>query len=142
MNCLLLAVALLPVAVWAQQAKTPPGSEECVACHDTGRRTGKREAGMPPPFDAAALKASPHGTQECVACHADADPKKLPHADKLARVDCAGISAAAAPQAISTRPTRRNPTHFIWWVRASPWLPADMAGAFDMTRATLGGSLL
>lgn len=44
---------------------------------------------MPPAFDAAALRASPHATVECNSCHADVDPKKLPHPDKLAPVDCA-----------------------------------------------------
>lgn len=71
-----------------QTAKALPGSEECAGCHDPGRRTGKREAGTPPPFDAAALQASPHAALECAACHTDLAKKELPHADKLARVNC------------------------------------------------------
>src|SRR5437879_2211558 len=61
-----------------------PGSKDCLDCHDAGKRTGRREAETPPPFDAASL----HAGQECTACHMDVDPKKLPHADKLAPVEC------------------------------------------------------
>lgn len=61
-------------------------SEDCAACHDAGTRTGKRQPGVPPPFHAAALKASPHAALDCVSCHGDI--KEVPHADKLARVDC------------------------------------------------------
>lgn len=43
---------------------------------------------MPPPFDSAGLRASPHASLECSGCHTGADPKKLPHADKLAKVEC------------------------------------------------------
>ena len=46
----------------AQQPKALPGSGPCLDCHDPGRRTGKREAGVPPPFNEAALRASPHAT--------------------------------------------------------------------------------
>ena len=85
---LLLLGGLCAPVLFGQAAKELPGSSECAGCHDTGRRTGKREAGNPPPFDAAALRASPHAEVECSSCHADTDPKKLPHADKLAPVDC------------------------------------------------------
>ncbi len=69
------------------QTKPLPGSDDCLACHEEGRRTGKREPGVPPPFDAAALRASPHAGLECRNCHSDVG-KDLPHADKLAKVDC------------------------------------------------------
>src|ERR1035441_3186288 len=62
-------------------------SEDCAGCHDAGPRLGKRQAGVPPGFNAAALKASPHATLDCVACHSDI--KEVPHPEKLARVDCA-----------------------------------------------------
>jgi cytochrome b subunit of formate dehydrogenase len=84
----LLFAALFAAILPAQTAKELPGSTECVNCHDQGRRTGKREAGVPPAFDAAALRASPHASVECNSCHADVDPKKLPHAEKLTPVDC------------------------------------------------------
>jgi cytochrome b subunit of formate dehydrogenase len=63
-----------------------PKAEDCAGCHDAGARVGKRQAGVPPGFNAAALKASPHGGQDCVGCHADI--KEVPHADKLGKVDC------------------------------------------------------
>ena len=88
-KCLtVLFVPWFAAATFAQPPKELPGSTECVNCHDTGRQAGKREPGNPPAFDAAALRASPHAAVECNSCHADVDPKKLPHADKLARVDC------------------------------------------------------
>jgi hypothetical protein len=65
------AVALLSTALAAQEPKPLPGSEDCLNCHDSGRSTGRREAGMPPAFDAAALRGSPHAELECKACHAD-----------------------------------------------------------------------
>ncbi|HLJ46763.1 MAG TPA: cytochrome c3 family protein [Bryobacteraceae bacterium] len=99
----LLALMLAPTAIALGQntKSTPkelPGSTECVNCHDTGKRTGKREAGMPPAFDAAALRSSPHASLECANCHADVDPKKLPHAEKLAPVDCGSCHADESQQ--------------------------------------------
>ncbi|MCX6634996.1 MAG: hypothetical protein NT090_07945 [Acidobacteria bacterium] len=90
-----LVAALIATApdLAGQKAKPLPGSEECANCHDAGRRSGKREPGMPPPFDEAALRASPHSPLECSACHTDVDVKKLPHADKLARVVCGNCHA-------------------------------------------------
>ncbi len=85
----LVAAGLLATTSPAQE-KPLPGSKECLDCHDAGRRTGRREPGMPPPFDAASLRASPHAGQECTGCHSDVDSKKLPHGDKLAPVDCSG----------------------------------------------------
>ncbi|MBI1799415.1 MAG: cytochrome c3 family protein, partial [Candidatus Eisenbacteria bacterium] len=82
-----VAAVLLPFALPGQE-KELPGSKECLDCHEAGRRTGKRQAGMPPPFDAAALRGSPHAGQECAGCHGDIDPKKLPHEDKVAPVNC------------------------------------------------------
>jgi len=84
----LVAGGMLAAAALAQQPKALPGSEECAGCHDTGPRPGKREKGMPPPFDAAALRASPHAALECAACHTELAKKEFPHPEKLARVDC------------------------------------------------------
>ena len=72
---LLLLAALAP----AQESKPVPGSKDCLDCHDAGRRTGRREPGVPPPFDAAALRGSPHAEQECTACHSEIAGKPLPH---------------------------------------------------------------
>ncbi|MFB3826804.1 MAG: hypothetical protein ACE15B_08540 [Bryobacteraceae bacterium] len=89
MRTLLLGLLLGAVA-GAQKPAELPGSAECAGCHDEGRRTGKREAGVPPAFDAAALRASPHASLECASCHADLAKKEMPHPDKLQRVDCGG----------------------------------------------------
>jgi predicted CXXCH cytochrome family protein len=85
---LALAAGALATLLPGQQPKALPGSEECAGCHDTGPRTGKRESGVPPPFNAAALAASPHGTLECASCHSELAKKEFPHPEKLARVDC------------------------------------------------------
>ena len=84
----LLACLVFAAALPAQQQKPLPGSEECAGCHGTERRTGKREAGMPPGFDEAGVRASPHAALECNGCHMDLAGKELPHAEKLEKVDC------------------------------------------------------
>jgi len=82
----LAAIAtLLSVGLCGRQA-SPLHSEDCAGCHNTGPRSGKRQAGVPPGFNAAALKASPHAAVECVACHSDI--KETPHPEKLAPVNC------------------------------------------------------
>ncbi len=97
-----LAVAvflLLPILLPAQEPKPLPGSTECVNCHDSGKSTGKREAGMPPNFDAAALRSSPHAEQECASCHADlASVKEFPHPEKLKPVDCSSCHPDVADE--------------------------------------------
>ena len=82
----LAAIATLSTTGLLGQQVAQLRSEDCAGCHDSGPRTGKRQAGVPPGFNAGALKASPHAALECVACHSDI--KEVPHADKLARVDC------------------------------------------------------
>ncbi len=89
----LIAAAGLGTAWWAttlfaQQAKPLPGSEECAMCHETGRRKGKRQPGVPPPYNEAALRASPHAALDCKSCHVDLAEQEFPHAEKLQRVDC------------------------------------------------------
>jgi hypothetical protein len=80
------ALAIVSAAVLAAQNPPAPKNEDCAGCHDAGPRTGKRQAGVPPGYHAAALKASPHASLDCTACHADI--KEVPHADKLGKVDC------------------------------------------------------
>src|ERR1017187_2587189 len=82
----LAAIATLLTTGLRGQQPAQLHSEDCAGCHDAGRRVGKRQAGMPPGFHAAALKASPHAALECVACHSDI--KEVPHPEKLAPVDC------------------------------------------------------
>ncbi|MBI3665801.1 MAG: hypothetical protein HY236_06175 [Acidobacteria bacterium] len=82
------AAGLAAASAIAQQPKALPGSEECAACHEAGRRTGKRQPGVPPLFDLAALRASPHAALECNNCHSDVAGKSFPHPEKLAAVEC------------------------------------------------------
>jgi len=89
---------LAAAAACAQQAKPLPGSEDCAACHDAGRRVAKREPGVPPPFDEAALRASPHAGLECNACHADLAGKEMPHEEKLQKVDCGSCHSTEQSQ--------------------------------------------
>jgi len=79
-------VAMIVTSGLAGQQTAQLHSEDCAGCHDSGPRTGRREPGVPPGFNAAALKASPHASLECVACHSDI--KEVPHQEKLAKVDC------------------------------------------------------
>src|SRR5208283_1094229 len=84
-----VVVALLALPLIAQQSKPLPGSKACLDCHDPGRRTGKRQPDVPPPFNEAALRASPHATLECTNCHSDLEGRKdFPHPAKLTPVDC------------------------------------------------------
>ncbi len=94
-----LLLTLAPVVGYAaQQPAALPGSEECANCHDSGRATRKREAGVPPAFDAAALRASPHATLECVSCHVELASKEFPHPEKLQKVDCGMCHSAEQEQ--------------------------------------------
>ena len=61
---------------------------------------------MPPPFHAAALKASPHAELECVACHSDI--KEVPHPEKLARVDCGAVPPRRADAVCRQRPRQEG----------------------------------
>ncbi len=97
-RCLFTAIATLTfvhlsaTTSEAQQSKPLPGSEPCLGCHEGGRRAGKRQPGIPPPFDEAALRASPHATLECTSCHSDLG-KEFPHPEKLKPVECGACHA-------------------------------------------------
>jgi hypothetical protein len=74
-------------------AATAPANEDCAACH--GDADAKRANGSSVAIDAAALAASKHGAMPCVACHADlASFTDFPHADTLAKVNCASCHDA------------------------------------------------
>ena len=80
------AIAIISTPGLLGQQPAVPRAEDCAGCHDSGLRTGKRQPGVPPGFNAAALKASPHAGLECVNCHSDI--KEVPHPEELASVDC------------------------------------------------------
>ena len=82
----LAAIAILLTTGLRSQQPAQLRAEDCAGCHDSGSRIGKREAGVPPGYNAAALKASPHAALDCVACHSDI--KEAPHPVRLKKVDC------------------------------------------------------
>ncbi len=71
-------------------------------CHEAGHRVGKRQPGVPPPFNEAALRASPHAALECTSCHSEVDAKKLPHPEKLKPVDCGSCHADEQQQYVES----------------------------------------
>ena len=81
----LLAVLLGGVLFPAVAA--PPSNDDCLACHsdEVPRADGRKIAPVGPEF-----AASIHGQAgaSCIDCHADLRKAELPHAEKLARVDC------------------------------------------------------
>ncbi len=91
-----LLLALVASRAVAQRMPPLPGAEECAACHEPGRRAGKREPGVPPAFDATALRASPHASLECKSCHDTG--KTSPHPEKLPPVDCGGCHSEQQAQ--------------------------------------------
>ena len=98
-----VVAVLLALTLHAQQPKPLPGSAPCLDCHETGRRTGKRQPGVPPPFNEAALRASPHATLECTNCHSDLEGKKeFPHPAKLTAVDCGACHADEKQQYVES----------------------------------------
>ena len=90
------APAATPAAA-ASAAETPaPTADDCLACHDDA--TLKRGNGTPIAVSKATFGASVHGAMNCVDCHADLARAELPHAEKLARVDCASCHDDAVKQ--------------------------------------------
>ena len=127
---------LFVVTLRAQQPKPLPGSEVCLGCHEAGRRTGKREPGVPPPFNEAALRASPHATLECTSCHSDLESKKeFPHPAKLTAVDCGACHADEKQQYAESLHGRAAK-------RGDPLAPRceDCHGTHDILRPTAPGS--
>jgi len=92
----LAVLALALAASLAAQQAPALKAEDCAGCHDAGPRTGRRQPGVPPGFNAAALKASPHNGVDCTACHADI--KEVPHPEKLAPVACGACHPAEQEQ--------------------------------------------
>jgi predicted CxxxxCH...CXXCH cytochrome family protein len=76
-------------------AAAPPTNDDCLTCHaeEVERADGRKIAPVGAPF-----AASIHGEAgvSCVDCHADLAKAELPHAEKLARVDCSPCHEAEA----------------------------------------------
>ena len=92
---LLLVCASLPAAAATPKPPKPPRNDDCLVCHgdEIARSDGRKIAPVVPAF-----AASIHGEAgvACVDCHADLAKAELPHADKLAKVDCSGCHAKPA----------------------------------------------
>jgi nitrate/TMAO reductase-like tetraheme cytochrome c subunit len=87
-------LALLVTSAWlvplAADTPKPPANDDCLVCH--GEPSTIRADGRPVVVAPAAFNASVHGTlgMTCVDCHADlAHTTDFPHAERLARVNCA-----------------------------------------------------
>jgi nitrate/TMAO reductase-like tetraheme cytochrome c subunit len=70
----------------AAPAAPAPTNDDCLACHEDASLT--RADGSKIAVDKAAFGASVHGSLSCVDCHQDLATAELPHAEKLAPVDC------------------------------------------------------
>lgn len=92
-----LLILLLAGTVQAQPAApTAPTNDDCLVCH--GDPETKRANGQSLALDAGRFAQSVHGQVglSCVDCHADLATAELPHAEKLARVDCSTCHDTAA----------------------------------------------
>jgi predicted CxxxxCH...CXXCH cytochrome family protein len=91
----LLAVVLGGLLLPA--AAAPPTNDDCLTCHadEVSRADGRKIAPVGPSF-----AASVHGQAgaACVDCHMDLGKGELPHAEKLAKVDCSPCHGAQATQ--------------------------------------------
>lgn len=76
-----------PAAPPTPPAPTAPSNEDCLTCHEdptTARADGSLVAVNP-----AIFAKSIHGPMACIDCHEDLAKAEMPHADKLAKVNCA-----------------------------------------------------
>jgi hypothetical protein len=88
----LVLIALLTAASAAAQpgaAPPAPTNDDCLTCH--GDSELRRGDGSPLAVDPSRYGSSVHGQVglACVDCHADLATAELPHAEKLARAQCA-----------------------------------------------------
>jgi hypothetical protein len=102
----LFAVLLCGVLLPAGAA--PPSNDDCLSCHadEVPRADGRK---IPPVGPAFAASIHGQAGASCVDCHADLAKAELPHAEKLARVDCSACHAKeAAEYAKSLHATARK----------------------------------
>jgi cytochrome b subunit of formate dehydrogenase len=90
----LVVLAFLSGAARAADPPALPGSDDCAMCHEAGRMRASRTPDEPPPYGAAALRASPHADLECVSCHQDLAGAEFPHEPKLQKVECGSCHAS------------------------------------------------
>lgn len=83
----LRAAVCLACALSLAAAAAAPSSDDCLACHDDA--TLQRADGRALRVEAKPFAESVHGALSCVNCHGDLASAELPHAETLAKVDCA-----------------------------------------------------
>lgn len=93
-----------PAQASAPQAASPtapvppaPTADDCLACHDD-KDLKREKAGTSVAVKKDVFTASVHGSLPCVDCHADLAHAELPHAEKLARVDCSSCHTEQVDQ--------------------------------------------
>ena len=96
----------------AQQAKPLPGSDDCLGCHDTGPRTGKRQAGSPTAVrrggsaSLAACRPGVHELPQRARQEGVSAPRKAGPGG-LRRVPCATNRRSTPPACTGRRGPRR-----------------------------------
>ena len=90
------AAAAANTAQKAAPAAPAPANTDCLVCHEDDAAV--RGDGRPVVVKPAAFEQSVHGPLACVDCHADLAKAELPHAEKLARVNCGACHAGPVEQ--------------------------------------------
>jgi nitrate/TMAO reductase-like tetraheme cytochrome c subunit len=88
--------AAAPPQAAASAAQALPANTDCLACHEDD--SAVRADGRPVVVKQAAFETSVHGPLSCVDCHADLAKAEFPHAEKLAKVDCATCHTSPVEQ--------------------------------------------
>jgi nitrate/TMAO reductase-like tetraheme cytochrome c subunit len=99
---LFLGVAAAAFAAPANPAPSPSANDTCLMCHAAADAKGA--GGKSIAIDGTRFAASVHGEMnlKCTDCHADVSPQKLPHAEKLAPVNCANCHEKAVKEYAGT----------------------------------------
>ena len=92
----LIVVLFVGLFALGSAVAAPSPDDNCLMCH--GDPAAKNDQGKPIAVDPKSFKASVHGEMRlaCVMCHVDVADGKLPHAQQLKPVDCAGCHDKAA----------------------------------------------
>ena len=99
---LLLAAAAVPAKTTPPAAPASGVNDTCFMCH--ADKDAKGPDGRPIAVDAAKFATSVHGSLnlKCTDCHADVSADKLPHAEKLKKVNCAACHEKAVAEYAGT----------------------------------------
>jgi nitrate/TMAO reductase-like tetraheme cytochrome c subunit len=87
LGILVITLAALLIGVDSARGQAAPSNDDCTACH--AEPTLTRASGTPVSVDLPTFTASTHGGLACVDCHTDLTKTEFPHAETLAKVECA-----------------------------------------------------